>query len=629
MDNRKELKSGILGDLSAMRFCLMTVLRGRRQVPLCAFVVGVIDAIHPLLLVFLTGLVVDSIVSGGGAGEAMRLFLLVCLLRFVLSLIRKYAEQLLNRNLEDMYERQNDTIVEKNMEVDYALLEDREKMQVRERILHFNPRFGISGIIVDCLLHMTRVLFSMALALSLMIPRLLEVGRQADGFAGSYWCSGLFLLMLLTAGILDMRFLRKKYLERDEIYAGDKTRLDTRRRFYLNMYRTEEGQKDLRMGKMQALVDQDVREILRASDALHKRVARLSLHMYGVFSLVHALMILSVYLFALILGLRELISAGSVIAFAECIRQVSGSMRDFSDVAAEFQEGAVAARRYHSFMTLPSLRKRGSIPVEKRRDDRFSLEFRHVSFRYPGRDDFAIRDLNLSLEIGEKLAVVGRNGSGKTTFIKLLCRLYAPTEGTILVNGIDIQKYSEEEYRRLFSVVFQDFVLPAFSLCEVVSCRADGDTEVEANVQTALRKAGLREYAETIKTEKDVFVGGAYEPGGQSFSGGEMQKIALSRAICRNAPFVILDEPTAAMDPESECAVFSAFHQVVGRKTAIYISHRLASCRFCEDILVFDGGQVVEHGCHGDLIREDGLYRRLWEAQAQYYAQAEDAGGSS
>ena len=245
------------------------------------------------------------------------------------------------------------------------------------------------------------------------------------------------------------------------------------------------------------------------------------------------------------------------------------------------------------------------------------MAFENVSFRYPGSDEYVIRNLNLKLEIGEKLAIVGRNGSGKTTFVKLLCRLYDVTEGCIKVNGIDIRKYDYREYCNLFSVVFQDFQMFAFPVGENIAAGAEMD---EGRVAVAMERAGLGARLSNLPGGLGTCVGKDYDESGVAFSGGERQKLAIARAIYKDAPFVIMDEPTAALDPKAETEVFEGFDGMVGHKTAIYISHRLASCRFCEDILVFDRGKVVQHGTHEELEKQEGLYRELWNAQAQYYA---------
>ena len=274
----------------------------------------------------------------------------------------------------------------------------------------------------------------------------------------------------------------------------------------------------------------------------------------------------------------------------------------------------------YAFLDLPNRKYQGTLPVEKRAfcqegDMEYEIELRNVSFRYPGSETYALRGVNARLCAGDKVAIVGPNGSGKTTLIKLLCRLYDPDEGEILLNGIDIRKYDYEEYLRLFSVVFQDFRLLAFPLGENVAASQDVDAQ---RARECLARAGLggRLAAMPEGLETPLYK----EAGGVEVSGGEAQKIALARAVYRHAPFIVLDEPTAALDPVAEFEVYSRFDEIVGERTAVYISHRLASCRFCRAIWVFDGGRLVQQGAHEALLgEEEGLYARLWRAQAQYY----------
>ena len=265
----------------------------------------------------------------------------------------------------------------------------------------------------------------------------------------------------------------------------------------------------------------------------------------------------------------------------------------------------------------------GSLTTEKRADRKYEVEFRDVSFRYPGTEIWALRHVNVKFRVGERMAVVGENGSGKTTFIKLLCRLYDPQEGEILLNGIDIRKYNYREYMNIFSVVFQDFQLLSQPLGQNVAGAADYDRE---RVEKALIDAGFGERLERLPKGLDTQLYKDFSDEGVEVSGGEAQKIAIARALYKNAPFIILDEPTAALDPIAEAEIYAQFNQIAGDKTAIYISHRLSSCRFCDEIMVFDRGQIVQKGSHDALISdEQGKYATLWHAQAQYYTEEEAA----
>ncbi|QAA33135.1 ABC transporter ATP-binding protein [Clostridium manihotivorum] len=228
-----------------------------------------------------------------------------------------------------------------------------------------------------------------------------------------------------------------------------------------------------------------------------------------------------------------------------------------------------------------------------------------------------LKNLSIKLNIGEKLAIVGMNGSGKTTFIKLLSRLYEPNEGQILLNGIDIRKYDYEEYTRLFSIVFQDFRLFSFSLGQNVAASVEYDEDYAKEV---LYEVGFEHRLKNMPKGLSTALYKNFEEDGVEISGGEAQKIALARALYRNAPIIILDEPTSALDPIAEFEIYSKFNEIVGSKTTFYISHRLSSCRFCDEIAVFDNGQIVQKGSHEELLKnQQGLYYSLWHAQAKYY----------
>ena len=258
----------------------------------------------------------------------------------------------------------------------------------------------------------------------------------------------------------------------------------------------------------------------------------------------------------------------------------------------------------------------GTLPVEKRDDARYEICFEDVTFTYPGTEKPALDHVSLKFEIGSRTALVGRNGSGKTTLIKLLCRLYEPDSGRILLNGIDIRYFEYKEYVQLFSVVFQDFHLFAYPIGENIAGSRHVDEE---RAWDALEKAGMKERVMEMEDKLDTLL---YKNTGEGveISGGEAQKLALARALYKDAPFVVLDEPTAALDPFAEAEVYEHFKELVRDRTSIYISHRMSSCKFCDEILVLDEGKIAERGTHSELLERNGIYAGLYRTQAQYYA---------
>lgn len=250
----------------------------------------------------------------------------------------------------------------------------------------------------------------------------------------------------------------------------------------------------------------------------------------------------------------------------------------------------------------------------------YEFRFEQVSFCYPKAENYALKNVNLTLKAGERLAVVGLNGAGKSTLIKLLLRLYEPTEGTIYLNGTDIRTYHRESYYRVFAPVFQEVNLFAFPLCENISMEPPERTDKQ-KAERCLVDAGFEERLNELPQGVSTQVLKVLDDDGVDFSGGEKQKIALARALYKNAPVVVLDEPTAALDALAEQRLYQEFDRLIGGKTAVYISHRLSSTQFCDNVAMFENGEMAEYGTHQSLMEQKGAYAKMFEVQAQYYVE--------
>ncbi|GAB6168389.1 ABC transporter ATP-binding protein [Clostridium carnis] len=256
--------------------------------------------------------------------------------------------------------------------------------------------------------------------------------------------------------------------------------------------------------------------------------------------------------------------------------------------------------------------------VDIKKTKKYEIEFNNVSFKYPGSEKYIYKNLSFKIKSGEKLAIVGINGAGKTTLVKLITRLYEPTEGEILLNGVNIKYFNRENYYKLFSVVFQEIKMFAFSVAENIALDKS-DLINREKVIECIERATMSEKINSLEKGIDTNILKILDDEGVEFSGGENQRIALARALYKNGPIIILDEPTAALDPVAEYNIYKDFNKLIGNKTAIYISHRLASTRFCDAIAFFENGQIKEYGTHEELLNKGGSYSEMFNVQAQYY----------
>ena len=326
-----------------------------------------------------------------------------------------------------------------------------------------------------------------------------------------------------------------------------------------------------------------------------------------------------IYVFTCLKAWGGAFDVGSITQYVGAATAMVTNVFALTDLLGIMKTNAPYLEKTFEFLDIPNSMYQGSLTTEKRADRQYEVEFRDVSFKYPGSDIWALRHVNMKFKVGKRLAIVGENGSGKTTFIKLLCRLYDPQEGQILLNGIDIRKYRYDDYMNIFSIVFQDFQL----ICQPLGNNVAGSMDYDRDrVEKALIDAGFGDRLASLEKGLDTYIYKNLTEDGVDVSGGEAQKIAIARALYKNAPFIILDEPTAALDPIAEAEIYSKFNDIAGDKTAIYISHRLSSCKFCDEIAVFHDGGVIQRGSHAELVTDtNGKYHELWNAQAQYYTE--------
>ena len=333
-----------------------------------------------------------------------------------------------------------------------------------------------------------------------------------------------------------------------------------------------------------------------------------------------AIQIIVVYGFCAFKAVVGSISIGSFSAYIGAINNFIASITRLIENITYTTTVSKYVDDYKQFIadTQPTHKVKGIRSIAGMHFDSHEIELRNVSFHYPNNSEMVLKNVSLTIKAGERLAIVGYNGAGKSTLIKLICRLYEPTEGAIYYNGIDISTIKYDEYMSLLAVVFQDYKF--FSFCVKDNIILGGNYNEERLI-TSLEKSGLKRKIDTLRNGIDTSVTKTFDEQGIEFSGGESQKLATARAYYKNSPIVILDEPTSALDPISEHNLYSQFNEIIGEKTAVYITHRLASVKFCDKIACFENGVLKEYGTHDELMDLDGIYKDMFVKQAQYYVE--------
>ena len=536
------------------------------------------------------------------------------LTQYGLGLFEKICRQYLDGQKELCLARTEQKITAKALELEF---EKFEKTETMDAIRRTNVSSMGSGNVGDQLI-VIHTLITSLLSVLYALFFLLRLFLLSDSSRNNFFTSSFSMLaLLLLCGVqlaLSSRINRRSTQKKIELNQGN-DHSNSVANYLVNVMLEERRADDIRIGHLDHFLDVQFGKAMEHFLPMYLDFARFSAITDGKNALLSLLSNFAAYL---VIGARALygvLPIGDVLLYAGSVTRAMSDLQTFLATGSEFDYINSYLSTYEDFIAQPSMAYDGTLPIEKRDDGQYEFAFHDVSFSYPGTNIPVLEHVTLSFAVGEKTALVGRNGAGKTTLIKLLCRLYEPTSGYITLNGIDIRKYSYKEYTQAFSVVFQDFHLFSLPLDENIAAGTEID---EAALQSSLAKVGLTECVQRLPqgTHTRLYNNNGT---GVDLSGGEAQRTAIARALYKDAPFVILDEPTAALDPIAETEIYEQFSQMTAGKTAVYISHRMSSCKFCDRIIVLDHGRIAEDGTHDTLLANHGIYANLYETQAQYY----------
>lgn len=590
-----------------------------------SIVQGIFQAIMPFVSLFFTSWILNILFVNPSFEELTPVIAVTLVITFFASLLANGLEHYRVALIYQARDKKEMKINNKVIFMDYELIEKSEVHEMRS-YLAMSELSGGQGLFyifnnTKTLINMLcSMLISLGFVLTLFIAEI--PSDNPLSYLNSYW----FLTGFIIGYIIYFMYASKVY-ERAVDALNDMLEkaslINNTFGFIMSQLMDYQSGKEIRLYNQQKIYSSVIDDTSKVtSEALTKMQNEENKGTVKLQIFIHLFLGLG-FLYSALKAIGGAILPGSIVIYTGAVSNFVQSFPEFVSEFSQLYNNNKVLKKYFEFLDLKSVKHEGTLPVEKRVDNEYEFEVRNVSFKYPGTEEYVLKNINLKLTIGEKMAIVGMNGSGKTTFIKLLSRLYDPTEGEILLNGIDIRKYDYDDYLRLFSVVFQDFGLYSFNLGQNVAASTEYDEE---RVMSAIKDAGFYERYKKFPQGLNTYLYQNFEKDGVEISGGEAQKIAMARAIYKDAPIVILDEPTAALDPIAEFEIYSQFDKIVGQKTALFISHRLSSCRFCDEIVVFDEGRIVQRGTHNELVRKTNeKYYELWNAQAQYYVE-DDSG---
>ena len=577
------------------------------------------NAVKYILPLFYGEIILNKVVDyfNNGNGNFESIFFDATILVGVVSLsflINSFIDRYLNFKERCVYYTCIQNIANRSFTLEYEKLIDSHNKNLIEKANEGANAGGGIGSFFNNLGSISDSLVIIIFSLIFFSKLFVENETKYQGFAeflNSFW-SGLIIIYVLFICVILNYILGKKTANKQKEFF--ELNIDFNRKFayFFRLTSNYKLGKDIRIYNGAGLIGNEIEKANEKVKETYTNHTKKVTYLWALNVISNILVLFIAYLFVGLKAYYGIVLVGSIVSIVGSVNNLSVNLNKLVSLFNDLYLQLNYLSYYFDYIDQKNVSQKATHSINELSKD-IVFEFKNVSFKYPNSDVYALKNVSFKLGEESKTAIVGRNGAGKSTIIKLICRFYKPESGEILINGININSFDFDEYQKMIAVVFQDFTLFGFTLLENVSCSENGD---EKHAKDCLSQTEFN--YKKLKNELNTYLYHNIEEGIE-ISGGEAQKIAIARALYKNSPFVLLDEPTNALDPKSEQEIYLLFNKLIKDKKAVYISHRMSSTKFCDEIIVLNNGKIAERGNHEDLMKKNGIYTQLFNAQSQYY----------
>ncbi|SEN37131.1 ABC transporter ATP-binding protein [Paenibacillus sp. OV219] len=594
---------------SNIKYSMRVHWRARPLTLICCVIAVLVGVGMPFVSILMPKIVIDNITEGVTPREFILSVGAMALLLAVLSSMKSYADLITNDSVGTIsIFKHLQTAMIKHLNMDYEVLESPRYAKLGEKAgramqSNHSPASNIPRVMSQLLMNVLGFL-TYGLIIITVHPLII-------------------LFLAISAGINWMSLSRARKIEKDT--REERSKLQGKLWYIQKASKEPSGGKDVRLYGLSSLIGGIFQNVLASSTEKEHKVATGDMKAQLSDAVLSLIRDGAAYAFLIYLLLNNKMSLGNFVLVFAAIGAFAGWLSGILRSSSELMRSLSEMSDIREYLDVPDISNTGAghkLPSGDMLPP--SITLRNLGYTYPEAKDPTLYGINLDIKPGERIAIVGPNGAGKTTLIKLLCGLYMPTSGEITLGGVDTMRYNRDDYFSLFSTVFQDIHLFCSDIAGNISQQSPDQTDYE-KVKKCLVMSGLMDKVSRLDKGESTLLVRRVHNDAIELSGGEMQKLALARALYKDAPVIILDEPTAALDPIAESEIYQRYAELTAGRTSIYISHRLASTRFCDRILLIDGGGIAEIGTHDELMRIGGKYAEMFNVQSHYYKDGEVA----